>query len=67
MGVNMWNVVSMQEREIHSIQQLRRLRLIKRSANVTFFLAYFRVSNALLKTVMKAHAHSLSLLRKYTK
>ncbi len=63
MGLNIWNVVAMQERELTSIQKLWRMRLIRRSANVAFLVTYSKLSNAVLKAVMKAHVHSVSLLR----
>jgi hypothetical protein len=67
MGVNVWNIVAKQERELNSIQKLWRLRLIKRSANVAFFMTYYKVSNAMLKILLKAHVRSQSLLRKVQK
>lgn len=67
MGVNVWNIITEQERELNSIEKLWRLRLIRRSANVAFFMAYFKVSNAVLKTLLKAHVRFKSLLRKVQK
>jgi hypothetical protein len=67
MGVNVWNIITEQERELNSIEKLWRLGLIRRSANVAFFMTYFKVSNAVLKTLLKAHIRFKSLLRKVQK
>ena len=67
MCVNVWNVITKQERELNSIEKLWRLRLIRRSVNVAFFMTYYKVSNAVLKTLLKAHIRFQSLLRKVQK
>jgi hypothetical protein len=63
MRVDVWKIVTKQERELNSIEKLWRLRLIERNANVAFFMTYYKVSNAVLKKLLKAHVRFQSLLR----
>jgi len=62
MYVDVWGVVAKQERELNSIEKLWRLRLIRRSADVAFFVAYYRISNFVFKTLLKAQVRFQALL-----
>jgi len=53
MYVDVWNVIAKQERELNSIRKLRKLKLITPSLKVAFFMAYYKVSNIVLKTLLK--------------
>ena len=48
-------------------EKLCRMKLIKRSPKLTLLMAYYRVSNATLKQLMKTKIHVTSLLRRRTK
>jgi hypothetical protein len=63
MRVDVWGIITKQERELNSIEKLRRLRLIGRGANVVFFITYYKVSNAVLRVLLKAHIRFQSFLR----
>jgi len=62
MYVDVWNVIAKQERELNSIEKLWRLKLITRSADVALLVAYYKISNALLKTLLKAKVRFQVLL-----
>jgi len=62
MYVDVWSVVAKQEREINSIEKLCKLKLIKTSPNVAFFVTYFKLSNAVLKVLLKAKVRLQALL-----
>jgi len=64
MYVDVWSVVAKQERELNSIEKLWRLKLIRRSADVTFFVTYFKISNAVLKVLLKVQVRFQALLWK---
>jgi len=64
MYVDVWNVIAKQERELNSIQKLWKLKLITPSTEVAFFLAYYKVSNAVLKTLLKTKVRLQALLRR---
>jgi len=64
MYVDVWSVIAKQERELNSIQKLWKLRLITPSPDVAFFMAYYKVSNTILKTLLKARIRLQALLRR---
>jgi len=64
MYVDVWSVIAKQERELNSIQKLWKLKLITPSTEVAFFMAYFKVSNIVLKTVLKIKVRLQALLRR---
>jgi hypothetical protein len=63
--VDVWNVVALQERQIRSIEKLWKLNLIERSPKLALLVACYRVSNSILKTVlkMKVRLYAFSLRR----
>jgi len=67
MYVDVWNVIAKQERELNSIEKLRKLRLITPSTKVAFFMAYYRVSNSVLKTFLKTKVRSQVHLKRTVK
>jgi len=62
MYVDVWSVVAKQERELSSIEKLWKMKLIKPSLHVTFFLTYFRMSNTVLKALLKTKVQLQALL-----
>ncbi len=52
-SVDFWSIVSLHERQIQSIEKLWKLNLIERSSMITLHVAYFRVSNSILKSLLK--------------
>jgi len=62
--VDVWNVITKQEREITCIRKLLKLKLITLSAEVALHMAYFKVSNTILKTVLKTKVRLQALLRR---
>jgi len=64
MYVDVWNVIAKQERELNSIRKLWKLKLITPSLEVAFFMAYYKVSNTVLKTLLKTKVHLQALLRR---
>lgn len=59
--VDVWSIVALQERQIRSVEKLWKLNLIERSPKLTLHVVYYRVSNSILKSLlkMKVRAHSL--------
>ncbi len=51
--MDVWSIVALQERQIRSIEKLWKLNLIERSPKLTLHVAYYRVSNAILKSLLK--------------
>jgi len=64
MHVNIWNVIAKQERELNSIQKLLKLKLITPSPHIALVLAYYKVSNTVLKTLLKTKIRLQVLLRR---
>ena len=62
MYADIWSVVAKQERELSGIKKLCKLKLIKPSPNVAFFVTYFRISNAVLKAWLKTKIRLQALL-----
>ncbi len=52
-SVDVWSIVALHERQIQSIEKLWKLNLIERSSMITLHVAYFRVSNSILKSLLK--------------
>lgn len=67
MYVDVWNVIAKQERELNSIQKLWKLKLIKPSTDVAILMAYYDVSNSVLKTLLKTKVRLQALLRRSKK
>ena len=64
MYVDIWSTVALRQRKSDEIEKLMRMKLIKRSPKLTLLVAYYRVSNATLKQLMKTKVHVTSLLRR---
>jgi len=64
MYVDVWNVIAKQERELNSIQKLWKLKLITPSTDVAIFMTYYKVSNTVLKALLKTKIRLQALLRR---
>ena len=64
--VDVWSIVALQERQVRSIEKLWKLNLIERSPKLTLHVTYYRMSNILLKIILKTKVrlHAF-LLRKW--
>jgi len=51
--VDVWSTVALHERQIRSIEKLWKLNLIERSPKLTLHVAYYKASNAILKSLLK--------------
>lgn len=51
--VDVWSIVALQERQVRSIEKLWKLNLIERSPKLTLLMAYYKVSNSMLKSLLK--------------
>jgi len=67
MYVDVWSHVARRQREINKIECLWELKLIKRSPTLMLLVAYYKVSNAILKKLLKAKVYSAALLRRVLK
>jgi hypothetical protein len=67
MYVDVWSTVALRQRQSDQIEKLCRMKLIKRSPKLTLLVAYYKVSNATLKQLMKTKVQVTSLLRRITK
>jgi len=61
---DIWNVIAKQERELVSVQKLWKLKLITPSTKMAFLMAYYKVSNTVLKTLLKTKVRLQALLRR---
>ncbi len=52
--VDVWSVVALQQRQIRSVEKLWKLKLIRRSLKLSLHVAYYRTSNTILKSLLKA-------------
>ena len=64
MSVDVWSTVALRQRISDETEKLWKMKLIKRSPKLTLLVAYYRVSNATLKQLMKTKVHVTSLLRR---
>lgn len=60
--MDVWSIVSLQERQIRSVEKLWKLNLIERSSKLTLHVAYYRVSNSILKSLLKMQVRLHALL-----
>ncbi len=67
MYVDVWSHVARRQREINKIESLWKLKLIKRSPTLKLLVAYYKVSNAILKKLLKAKVYLTALLRRALK
>ena len=64
--VDVWSIVALQERQVRSIEKLWKLNLIERSPKLTLHVTYYRMSNILLKIILKTKVRLYAfLLRKW--
>jgi len=64
MYVDIWSTVALRQRQSDQFEKLCRMKLIKRSPKLTLLVAYYKVSNATLKQLMKTKVQVTSLLRR---
>jgi hypothetical protein len=67
MYVDIWSIVALRQRQSDQVRKLCKMKLIKRSPKLTLLVAYYRVSNATLKQLMKTKVQVTSLLRRIMK
>jgi len=67
MYVDVWSVVARRQRKVDKIETLWKTKLIRRSPKLTLLVAYYKVSNATLKQLLKAKVQATSLFRRITK
>lgn len=58
--MDVWSTVTLQERQIQSVEKLWKLNLIERSSGLALHVAYYRVSNSILKALFKTDLRSLT-------
>jgi hypothetical protein len=63
MYVDVWSIIANQERQVSSVEKLSKMKLVKPSPRATFFLTYFKVSNAVLKMLLKTKIRLQALLK----
>jgi len=67
MYVDVWSAVAQRQRKADKIETLWKTKLIKRSPKLTLLVAYYRVSNATLKQLLKTKVQVTALLRRNRK
>lgn len=67
MYVDVWSHVARHQREVNRIEALWKLKLIKRSPALMLLVAYYKVSNAILKRLLKAKVYLTALFRRFLK
>jgi hypothetical protein len=61
--IDVWNIVALQERQVRSIEKLWKLNLIERSLKLSLMVAYFKVSNSILKSMLKMKVRLQAFIR----
>jgi hypothetical protein len=61
--IDVWNIVALQERQVRSIEKLWKLNLIERSLKLSLIVAYFKVSNSILKSMLKMKVRLQAFIR----
>lgn len=51
--VDVWSIVALKERQVQSIEKLWKLNLIERSPKLSLIVAYYKVTNSILKFILK--------------
>ncbi len=67
MYVDVWSTVALRQRRVDQIEKLCKMKLIKRSPKLTLLVAYYKVSNATLKQLLKTKIQVTALLRRIMK
>jgi len=62
MYVDVWSHVARRQREINHIEELSKLKLIEWSPTLKLLVTYYKVSNAILKQLLKAKVRLTALL-----
>ncbi len=62
--MNVWSTIARRQVKVDSIETLWKTKLIKRSPKLTLLVAYYRVSNATLRHLMKTKVQVTVLLRR---
>jgi len=64
--VDVWSIVALQERQIQGIEKLWKLNIIERSPKLALLIAYYKVSNSMLKSLLKVKVRLYAFLLKRT-
>jgi hypothetical protein len=67
MHVDVWYTVARHQTKVEKIETLLKTKLIKRSAKLMLLVAYYKVSNATLKQLMKTEVQITALFRRMTR
>jgi hypothetical protein len=67
MYVDVWSAVARRQVKVDKIETLWKTKLIKRSPKLTLLVAYYKVSNAMIKHLMKTKVQVTALLRRIGK
>ncbi len=62
MSIDVWTAVARRQTIVTTTEKLCRLKMIKRSPTLTLFVTYYKVSNAVLKQLLKANVSFSALL-----
>ncbi len=62
MYVDVWSHVARREREINKIKKLWKLKLIDKKPTLMARVTYYRISNTILKQLLKTKIHLTALL-----
>jgi hypothetical protein len=69
--LDMWTIIAQRQRKLNAIQKMCKVKLTKTRTLTALFVAYYTISNAILKTVLKTKIRTEALLwrrrRKYKK
>lgn len=62
MYVDVWTHVAQRQREVMKVEKLWKMKLIKRSPTLILFVAYYKVTNAILKQLLKTKVYFTAFL-----
>lgn len=65
--MDVWSTIARRQVKVDTVETLWKTKLIKRSPKLTLLVAYYKVSNAMLKHLMKTKVQVTALLRRIGK
>jgi hypothetical protein len=64
MYVDVWYQVAQRQRKVEQIEKLWKMKLIERSTKLKLLVTYYKVSNVILKQLLKTKVYLTALLRR---
>lgn len=60
--LDMWTIIAQRQRKLNAIQKMWKVKLTRQETLTALLVAYYTISNAILKTVLKTKIRTEALL-----